>query len=419
MSIDEDSCSNFLGSPTSGDVEGGNPKTQELGHAEDGSPSRILFGGGGFGGGLIPTIRGLSRGTAASPRIQQRLEKAFDIDSPITPFGFSLSTPRFPNNPPTLSTKKISPNDVTAFPPQTPFKSAGTPTTSILGKGPHSSAMRASPKSRFESDFTIRSIIGSGQFGSVYSVIQNFDQMEYAVKKTKVTRTMKMEELRTLARLTQDGCENIVRYFQGWVEEDSVYIQTELCEGTVSNLYQQNKFVNNEAEKCRLLRSMAEALTVIHEESLVHLDIKPENIFVRGNIYKLGDFGLATNIENRRIVDDGDSRYMSPEILNDDYSDLKKADIFSLGCTILELCRSPLPYSGEEWQSIRAGNIGAFDAGRDLHKIILSMLAPAPGQRPGAASLRKMRVLMTDKERELQLEKNRVADLQGRMDALR
>ena len=75
-----------------------------------------------------------------------------------------------------------------------------------------------------------------------------------------------MEELRTLARLTQDGCENIVRYFQGWVEEDSVYIQTELCEGTVSNLYQQNKFVNNEAEKCRLLRSMAEALTVIHEE---------------------------------------------------------------------------------------------------------------------------------------------------------
>ena len=140
---------------------------------------------------------------------------------------------------------------------------------------------------------------------------------------------------------------------------------------------------------------------------------------MRGNIYKLGDFGLATNTENRRIVDDGDSRYMSPEILNDDYSDLKKADIFSLGCTILELCRSPLPYSGEEWQNIRAGNIGTFDAGRDLHKIILSMLAPAPEQRPGAASLRKMRVLMTDKERELQLEKNRVADLQGRMDALR
>ena len=147
----------------------------------------------------------------------------------MTPFGFSLSTPRFPNNPPTLSTKKISPNDVTAFPPQTPFKS-GTPSTSILGKGHggHSPGLRASPKSRFESDFTIRNIIGSGQFGSVYSVIQNFDQMEYAVKKTKVTRTMKMEELRTLARLTQDGCENIVRYFQGWVEEDSVYIQTEV-----------------------------------------------------------------------------------------------------------------------------------------------------------------------------------------------
>jgi wee1-like protein kinase len=79
-------------------------------------------------------------------------------------------------------------------------------------------------------------------------------------------------------------------------------------------------------------------------------------------------------------VDDGDSRYMSPEILNDDYSDLKKVDILPLGCTIL--------YSGEEWQNIRAGNIGTFDAGRDLHKIILSMIAPTPEQRPGAATLR-------------------------------
>ena len=92
------------------------------------------------------------------------------------------------------------------------------------------SLVTPSPRSRFETDFTIKSIIGSGQFGSVYSVVQNFDQMEYAVKKTKVTKMMKMEELRTLARLTQDGCDNIVRYFQGWVEADMVYIQTEVSE---------------------------------------------------------------------------------------------------------------------------------------------------------------------------------------------
>ena len=60
-----------------------------------------------------------------------------------------------------------------------------------------------------------------------------------------------MEELRTLARLTMDGCENIVRYFQGWVEEEEVYIQTELCDGTVAKLYQQGKFKGNEREVSR------------------------------------------------------------------------------------------------------------------------------------------------------------------------
>jgi len=114
---------------------------------------------------------------------------------------------------------------------------------------------------------------------------------------------------------------------------------------------------------------MVDALEVIHEENLVHLDIKPENIFFRGPVYKLGDFGLATNISSRRIVDDGDSRYMSLEILNDDYGDLKKADIFSLGCSILELCRGPLPYDGEEWQDLRKGVLGEFTAGSQLRKV--------------------------------------------------
>jgi len=61
-------------------------------------------------------------------------DDSFDVDSPLTPFGFALSTPRgfHPPAPPGTS-KKISPNDVTSFPPATPYKN-GTPTTQIMGK---------------------------------------------------------------------------------------------------------------------------------------------------------------------------------------------------------------------------------------------------------------------------------------------
>ena len=51
---------------------------------------------------------------------------------------------------------------------------------------------------------------------------------------------------------------------------------------------------------------------------------KPENIFIKNNQYKLGDFGLVSKIENHDDVEEGDSRYMSMELLSGDLDDLTK-----------------------------------------------------------------------------------------------
>ena len=57
-------------------------------------------------------------------------------------------------------------------------------------------------------------------------------------------------------------------------------------------------------------------------------------------------------------MEEGDSRYMSLELLNDDHNNLTKSDIFSLGATLYEVCLGrDLPCDGPEWQQIRNGQL--------------------------------------------------------------
>lgn len=54
-----------------------------------------------------------------------------------------------------------------------------------------------------------------------------------------------------------------------------------------------------------MLREMLLALDLVHKSGMIHLDIKPDNIFIKGGHYKLGDFGLVSKIENHEDVEEG------------------------------------------------------------------------------------------------------------------
>lgn len=74
-----------------------------------------------------------------------------------------------------------------------------------------------------------------------------------------------------------------------------------------------------------LSTSTAFALLLVFRASAWRL-VQPGNIFVKNGQYKLGDFGLVTPVHVRSGTDvvEGDSRYMSKELLNDDLSNLTK-----------------------------------------------------------------------------------------------
>ena len=55
---------------------------------------------------------------------------------------------------------------------------------------------------------------------------------------------------------------------------------------------------------------MAKALQFIHDRGLAHMDVKPENIYAKNGVYKIGDFGCAPLVDKSLPSEEGDSRYM-------------------------------------------------------------------------------------------------------------
>eukprot|EP00041_Stephanoeca_diplocostata_P028449 m.807408 g.807408 ORF g.807408 m.807408 type:complete len:780 (+) comp23378_c0_seq2:233-2572(+) len=117
---------------------------------------------------------------------------------------------------------------------------------------------------------------------------------------------------------------------------------------------------------------------------------KKKRCFTRGTTFKIGDLGCVARTD-APDVDEGDSRYMAPELLNE-YEpgrNLSKADIFSLGITVHELAScQPLPKSGEEWLRLRRG--AARHLPRYSHRLnglIERCLHPNPTERPSAKKL--------------------------------
>ncbi|CAN6237074.1 unnamed protein product [Urochloa humidicola] len=244
--------------------------------------------------------------------------------------------------------------------------------------------------SRYRTDFHEIKKIGHGNFSVVFKVLNRIDGCLYAVKRSikqlhnDMERRQAVKEVQAMAALGSH--ENIVRYFTSWFENEQLYIQMELCDRCLS-------MNRNQPLKCgdalELLYQICEGLDFIHEHGIAHLDVKPDNIYVRNGVYKLGDFGCATLINSSLAIEDGDSRYMPPEMLNDKYEHLDKVDIFSLGATIYELIRgTPLPESGPHFTSIREGKIALLPGcPMQFQSLIKSMMDPDPVRRPSAKEI--------------------------------
>lgn len=221
------------------------------------------------------------------------------------------------------------------------------------------------------------SLLGTGEFSVVYQI--HFQGLKYAVKRTKQpitgprTRLRKMEEVEVLKTLLDKSCDDYegheytINYVESWEFHCNLYIMTEFCEnGTLERFLIENGRISK-LDEWRVWKILIEILTglrYIHNCGILHLDLKPANIFVtfEGSL-KIGDFGMATKTPvSQSFEREGDREYIAPEIITRQEYD-KPADIFSLGLILVEIAANiVLPDNGFAWQKLRSGDL--TDAGR-------------------------------------------------------
>ncbi|KAJ6654430.1 hypothetical protein lerEdw1_007023 [Lerista edwardsae] len=247
----------------------------------------------------------------------------------------------------------------------------------------------------FRQCFQQLSRLGRGSFGEVYKVRSKEDGQLYAVKRSvepfrgKGDRQRKLAEVRKHERVGHHP--NCVSFVQAWEERGQLYIQTELCPGSLLQYCEENGTLP-EWQVRAFLWDLLQGLRHLHNRNLLHMDVKPANIFLSSsNVCKLGDFGLMLDLDSGDLNDaqEGDPRYMAPELLRGEYT--KAADIFSLGITILEIaCNLELPNGGEGWQQLRQGYLPPeFTSGLsvELQNLLAAMLEPNHHLRPSVEML--------------------------------
>ena len=115
----------------------------------------------------------------------------------------------------------------------------------------------------------------------------------------------------------------------------------------------QEKGPYSEEDTLKIAIGVTEALQHAHKAGFVHRDVKPKNIMLTvDNVPKLADMGLARAVSDREAAEAeagkafGTPYYISPEQIKGDLDVDKRADIYSLGCTMYHMVTGRVPFDG-------------------------------------------------------------------------
>ncbi|UJR27704.1 hypothetical protein I4U23_008981 [Adineta vaga] len=247
-------------------------------------------------------------------------------------------------------------------------------------------------------------VLGRGSYGEVWlvsplesSVGSKSKPRRCVLKRVSVARsTDENNELAAAEReaqlLSSLKHPNIVSYIESFRSRDHhLNIVMAFCEGgdLYTKLKYRKKQLLDEAQIIEWFIQITLALQYMHERSILHRDLKTQNIFLtKLEIVKVGDLGIAKILDNNgadlatTVI--GTPYYMSPEIFsNQPYG--QKSDIWALGCCVYEMTTLE--------HAFKAGDISSL-----VLKVVRGQTPPLPSADVYSQSLLELINLMLDKD---------------------
>lgn len=189
--------------------------------------------------------------------------------------------------------------------------------------------------------------IGQGATGEVFLVRDKKTKEEYAMKKVQCDKTSSSETSYMLGVKAP----TVLDLKDYKVNDNYIYMIIEYAKnGTLKDWINKKSYSKTPVDAHQILLWMTEALLglyVIHEKSLIHRDIKADNLFLcTNNIVKIGDLGIAKAIKSGAFTVCGTHHYMAPEIHQNKQYD-SRVDIWALGIVLYELVMLKKPFEGQ------------------------------------------------------------------------
>ena len=253
--------------------------------------------------------------------------------------------------------------------------------------------------------YVLGKCLGKGGFGAVFEATHGETGQRVAIKLLHGSKEMEPEiqnrfvrEVALLQRLEHD---NIVRVFEGGLHEGSIYCAMELVDsGTLKDvLGVRHELPWREAAEVAL--QVCHGLHHAHQRGCVHRDLKPANLYLsQDGIVKIGDLGLARDLENSRLTASGQTvgtwRYMPPEQITAQENIDGRLDLYALGCILFQMVAGQVPFDGPDFATIFDQHLEAApprldlvvdDCPAELADLVEQMLEKQVDARPANAAI--------------------------------
>jgi len=245
-------------------------------------------------------------------------------------------------------------------------------------------------------NYVLERKIGQGSSGYVWIAkeVEGKDDAVIKIIPNNGWRKSEFErEVETLGKLTHP---NIIKLYDWMVKGKHGILVIELLDRDLLDFL--DDYTINESEARMMFKQILAGIGHLHKNNTAHMDIKPENILIRGSdILKIADLGSThtwdegtSSIKSGKA---GTSFYCAPEVKSGKPYLADKADIWSLGITLHVMMTGFWPYLGQtEKEVLSNAKLGKVDLADQflspkLMEFMMTMLQIDPEKRPDIPSL--------------------------------